>query len=464
MTTDIVANMKEGSMRPVQVLAVTICVIINMLDGFDVLVMAFTAPSISAEWSLQPQSVGILLSSGLFGMAAGSLFIAPLADRLGRRNNILICLSIISAGMLTSAFTNSVPELAAARVVTGIGIGGALASLTTITAEYSSYKRQGFAISMVQSGYPVGATIGGVIAAFLIVAYGWRSVYVFGALCTFAMIPLVLRYLPESLEYLLERKPRNALGQVNQLLEKLGMEQLTELPESRRAGDAAASSKFAGSSRSAELPKSRRAGAIRKTGVLELVSAPLRTSTLLLWCAFFMMMLSFYFVLSWTPTLLTDAGLRAEQGISGGVLMNIGGIIGGATLGYLTARFSAHRLTGLYMALCVVFMIVFGLLDGNLGPMLVAGFIVGYFIFGSIIGLYSIAPDIYSAVVRNTGMGWAIGVGRFGGIIGPSAGGFLLAQGWTAAQCFYAFGIPLLVAMVAVLLLQARQSPRLQLA
>ena len=427
-------------MRPVQILAVTICVVINMLDGFDVLVMAFTAPSIAAEWSLEPQSIGILLSAGLFGMSAGSLFIAPLADRLGRRNNILICLSIISVGMFASAFTNSVPELAAARVVTGLGIGGALASLTTITAEYSSYKRQGFAISMVQSGYPVGATIGGTIAAFLIVAYGWRSVYVFGAVCTLLMIPLVLRYLPESLEFLIERKPRNALGKVNQLLAKLGMEQLAEMPESQQTADT------------------------HKGSVLDLVSAPLRTSTLLLWCAFFMVMLSFYFVLSWTPTLLTEAGLRAEQGISGGVLMNIGGIIGGATLGYLTARFSAHRLTGLYMVLCVVFMTVFGLLDGYLGPMLVVGFVVGYFIFGSIIGLYSIAPDIYDTSVRNTGMGWAIGIGRFGGIIGPSAAGFLLAQGWTGAQCFYAFGIPLLIAMAAVLLLKAQQGTRLRTA
>lgn len=433
MTTDIVASMKEGPMRPVQVLAVTICVVINMLDGFDVLVMAFTAPSIAAEWSLEPQSVGILLSAGLFGMAAGSLFIAPLADRLGRRNNILVCLLIISAGMFASAFTGSVPELAAARVFTGLGIGGALASLTTITAEYSSHKRQGFAISLVQSGYPVGATIGGIIAAFLIVACGWRSVYVFGAVCTLLMIPLVLGFLPESLEYLIERRPRNALVKVNRLLDKLGMDQLAELPRPRQAGEA------------------------RRGGVLDLVSAPLRASTLLLWCAFFMVMLSFYFVLSWTPTLLTEAGLRAEQGISGGVLMNIGGVAGGAALGYLTARFSAHRLTSLYMVLCVVFMTIFGLLDGYLGPMLVVGFVVGYFIFGSIIGLYSIAPNIYATHVRNTGMGWAIGVGRFGGIIGPSAAGFLLAQGWTGAQCFHAFCIPLLIAMAAVLLLKAQQ-------
>ena len=169
-----------------------------------------------------------------------------------------------------------------------------------------------------------------------------------------------------------------------------------------------------------------------------------------------MVMLSFYFVLSWTPTLLTDAGLRAEQGISGGVLMNIGGILGGVTLGYLTARFSAHRLTALAMALCAACMVAFGLLAGNLGVMLVTGFVIGYFIFGSIIGVYSIAPNIYNTAIRNTGMGWAIGIGRFGGILGPSLAGFLLAQGWTGAQCFFAFSIPLLIAMAAVTLLKAQ--------
>ena len=435
MSQDIVANMKEGAMQPVQVLAVTICVVINMFDGFDVLVMAFTAPSVAAEWSLEPGTVGMLLSSGLVGMSLGSLFIAPLADRIGRRNNILICLVIISVGMFLSALTQSALQLACARVVTGLGIGGMLASINTITAEFSSRKRQGFAIAMVQSGYPVGATVGGAIAAFLIVAYDWRAVFLLGGACTAVMIPVVLRYLPESLDYLIERKPPGALERVNRLLARMGRETLAELPPSRRRGESGS--------------------------VLELVSAPLRTSTLLLWCAFFMIMLSFYFVLSWTPSLLTDAGLSPEQGISGGVLVNIGGIIGGATLGYLTARFSAHRLTALYMVLCAVSMSIFGLLDGNLGPMLVAGFVVGYFIFGSIIGVYSIAPNLYDTTVRNTGMGWAIGIGRFGAIIGPAAAGFLLGRGWTGAECFLVFSMPLLVAMAAVSLLRQRraQSP-----
>jgi len=415
-------------MKPMQVLAVTICVVINMLDGFDVLVMAFTAPSISAEWALNPQSLGVLFSSGLFGMAAGSLFIAPLADRMGRRNIILICLVIISVGMLTSAFTNSIFELAAMRVITGLGIGGALASITTITAEYSSKKRQGFAISLVQSGYPIGATIGGTIAAILIVQYGWRSVFIFGAICSALMIPMVLRFLPESLEYLITHRPKNALGKINSLLSKLDQPTVQQLPESKKQID-------------------------KNNGLLKVIAPELRASTLLLWCAFFMVMLSFYFVLSWTPTLLTEAGLRIEQGISGAVLMNIGGVIGGISLGYLTSRFSRYRLTAFFMTLCAIAMIGFGLLDNSLNLMLIVGFVIGYFVFGSMIGLYSIAPDLYHTSIRNTGMGWAIGIGRIGAIIGPSAAGFLLNRGWSGADCFIAFSLPLLVAMMAIVTL-----------
>ena len=433
MDEELVANIKQGSMRPVQILAVGICVVINMLDGFDVLVIAFTAPEISAEWDLRPQSLGVLFSSGLFGMAAGSIFLAPQADRIGRRNIILLCLVIISVGMFLSALTNSLYQLAGMRVITGFGIGGALASITTITAEYSSKKRQGFAISLVQSGYPVGATIGGSIAVVLIVQYGWRSVFVFGAISSALMIPLVMQFLPESLEYLITNKPKNALKKVNALLVKLNQPPLAQLPETPiRASEST-------------------------RGVLSLIETPLRSSTLLLWCAFFMVMLSFYFVLSWTPTLLTEAGLSIDQGISGAVLMNIGGVLGGTSLGYFSARFGAYKLTGISMILCAVAMVVFALLDSTLMTMLIIGFVIGYFVFGSMIGLYSIAPDLYHTSIRNTGMGWAIGIGRLGAILGPSMAGILLSAGWSGADCFIAFSIPMIIAMLAILLLKGQR-------
>ena len=427
MHEDVVASIKSDAMRPVQIIAVAMCVVINMLDGFDVLVMAFTAPEIAREWQLEPQSLGILFSSGLLGMALGSLFIAPLADRVGRRRIILLCLLIISLGMMASAFMNSVTSLVSTRIVTGLGIGGMLASITTITAEYSSDVRRGFSISLVQSGYPIGATIGGSIAAVLIVQYGWREVFMFGALCSALMIPLVYLLLPESLDYLTTRQPKSALVSINDLLRKLGKDPLTSLPD-----------------RGEHL-------SVAPVPVLSLLAPKLARATVLLWLAFFMVMLSFYFVLSWTPTLLTEAGLNVEQGISGGVLVNIGGVIGGVFLGYFTARFAVTKLVALFMVMCAIAMIAFGLLQSGLSLMLIFGFVIGFFIFGSMIGLYAITPNIYATEIRNTGMGWAIGIGRIGAVVGPLIAGFLLDRGWSGADCFVVFAVPLIIAMFAVL-------------
>ena len=427
MQGNVIASIKTDAMQPVQIIAVAMCVVINMLDGFDVLVMAFTAPEIAREWQLEPQALGILFSSGLLGMALGSLFIAPLADSIGRRRIILICLVTISVGMLASAFMNSVSGLVSTRIITGLGIGGMLASITTITAEYASDLRRGFSISLVQSGYPIGATIGGSIAAVIIVQSGWREVFIFGAVCSALMIPLVYWFLPESLDYLITRQPKSALERINALLRKLGKEILSTLPEPREQ---------AGSS---------------KMPMLSLLAPHLAKTTLLLWLAFFMVMMSFYFVLSWTPTLLTEAGLNVEQGISGGVLVNIGGVLGGISLGYFTAKYKVTRLVGTFMFICAGSMVAFGLLQSGLTLMLLFGFVIGFFVFGSMIGLYAITPNIYATEIRNTGMGWAIGIGRIGAVVGPLLAGYLLANGWTGADCFVVFAIPLLIAMVAVL-------------
>ena len=165
MSTQIRQVINAGPMSRFQVTSIAICVALNMLDGFDVLVMAFTAPAISADWQLKGAQLGVLLSAGLFGMAAGSLFLAPWADRFGRRAITLLCLVVITLGMFLSAAAQSVGQLAAMRVLTGIGIGGILASISVITAEYASDKWRSAAISMQVIGYPIGATLGGVIAA-----------------------------------------------------------------------------------------------------------------------------------------------------------------------------------------------------------------------------------------------------------------------------------------------------------
>src|SRR4029450_6634456 len=193
MTTaaDLRAALDEGALSPFQVRAILLCVALNMLDGFDVLVMAFTASEVAREWTLSGAWLGVLLSAGLVGMAAGSLFVAPWADRFGRRAVTLCCLVVITAGMLLSALARGPLQLGALRALPGTGVAGILASLNVITSEYASRRWRSAAISLQFTGYPIGATIGGSIAAVLITWYGWRSAFLFGAAASAAMIPLV---------------------------------------------------------------------------------------------------------------------------------------------------------------------------------------------------------------------------------------------------------------------------------
>ncbi|MDM0117754.1 MFS transporter [Variovorax sp. J22R133] len=424
----------EGAMTPFQWAAIAACIMLIMLDGFDVLVMAFTAASISAEWKLSGAELGVLFSAGLFGMAAGSLFLAPWADHFGRQPIILLCLVLIALGMLASGFAASSWQLGALRAITGVGIGGMLASVGVITAEYSSNHWRSTAVALQATGYPIGATIGGSIAAVLLANYGWRSVFIFGGVATAAMIPVVIWRLPESFDFLITRQPRGALQKLNKLLAKMKRPALTQLPT---------------------MPE----GNVALTGrnsFSALFASGMLAQTLLIWGAFFLLMFSFYFALSWTPKLLVQAGLSAQQGITGGVLLNVGGIVGGSVFGMLAARMNLGTLTASSMVLTAVAMAAFGYFTSSLTVAFAIAFGIGTFIFGSMAGLYAFAPVVYPAAMRSTGMGWAIGIGRIGAILAPLTAGVLLDKGWTPANLYYAFALPLLAAMLTVLALRAR--------
>jgi benzoate transport len=413
-----------------QVTAILICMFINMLDGFDVLVMAFTAPSIAAEWSLTSTTVGMLLSSGLLGMVTGSLVLGPLADRFGRRFLILACLVIITIGMLLSAISQSAWQLAGMRLLTGLGIGGILPGLNTIVAEYSSIKWRSFWVSLMQTGYPIGATLGGILTALLIASWGWRSAFLLGGFTSLLMIPVVWRQLPESLDYLLTRRPPDALERINHLLARLGKSRLDELPEQELAGDRA------------------------RTGYGSLISDPqLRYRAMLLCAAFFVMMLCFYFVTSWTPKILVDSGMSTAQGISGGIILNAGGVLGCVFLGILSSRLALPRLILTYVLLSAGLMIVFSQIGTALGAMIVVAAVLGFFLFGSMVGLYALGPQLYPVRSRAAGISIAIGFGRIGGVASPMLAGILFDVGWAKSDGYWLFALPLVVTAAAILIL-----------
>jgi len=423
-------NLERSPMSHFQVAAILICTFINMMDGFDVLVIAFTAPAIAAEWHLSGTVVGLLLSAGPMGMVIGSLALGPLADRHGRRSMILICLVVITAGMLLSGFSQNANQLTAMRLLTGIGIGGILPGLNTIVAEYSSLRWRSFWVSLLQTGYPIGATAGGILTVVLIAQYGWRSAFFIGAFAAAVMIPLVWKALPESLDYLLTRRPVDALERINHLLGRLGRPGLETLPAAK--------------------PDSPR----RKTGYADLFSdAVLRNNALWLSLAFFMMILAFYFVMSWTPKILVDSGMSTAQGISGGILLNAGGVLGCLLLGYLSSRLPLPRLVTVYVVLTCVLMVLFGYVGSNIDTLVLLATCLGFFLFGSMVGLYALAPHLFPTQSRAAGVSIAIGVGRIGGVTSPMLAGVLFDHGWAQTDGYIIFALPLVVTAFAVVLL-----------
>lgn len=414
-----------------QVLAVTVCLAINMLDGYDVLVMSFTAPFVAEDWALSQTVTGWLLSASLIGMALGSLFLAPLADVYGRRRMTLISLTAVTAGMLASAAAANYPQLIALRFFTGLGIGAMLASLTVVVSEYSSDRRRTLALIILQAGFPAGAMVWGIVAAPIILGYGWRWAFVFGGVLSGLMIPVAMAFLPESLDYLLSSRPPNTLEKVNRTLKRMGKTMVRELGTVTQAKPARA-----------KLNHLFRHGRGR--------------NTLLIWVCFFCTLLVFYFFMSWTPKLLIDAGLSEQAGLSGGIILNAGAILGGIALGLLASRIPLNWLQSGYALIGGVLMIAFGAYAGELFTALALAFLVGLFGTGCIMGAYAAVPQMYPPEMRTTGTGMAIGVGRWGGVAAPTVAGVLLDAGWTGPDLYLIFAIPLFMAAAAAMFLRFR--------
>lgn len=425
MSNDPRQALREGSMTSFQVVVVIICVVLNMVDGFDVLAMSFTAPLVAREWGVDPATLGVLLSAGLVGMGTGAIFISPIADVMGRRTVVILSTIIMSLGMFASAATSNVLELGLCRFVTGLGIGGVLASGNTLLAEYAPTRWRDFTISMMVIGYPTGAIIGGSVFAYLVSEYGWRSAFLFGGAASTLMLPFIILYLPESLDFILTRRRENALAQVNDVLRRLGRAPLATLPTISREEAAT-------------------------KAVVGVIEPRYLKGTVLMTLSYFMLMFSFYFVLSWTPKNLVDLGFTVQQGIFALLMINLGGIVGGLLCGYGTRRLNARALTSWMLVALFFFIVGYGTVQTGVVPMMALAFLVGLGLMGAMAGLYIIVPHVYPPSVRNTGTGLAIGIGRIGAMVGPPLAGVLIAAGWERVAYYSVLALPVLISALAV--------------
>ena len=405
----------ERPMGGFQVAAVVLLVALNALDGFDILSVSFASPGIAAEWGIDRAGLGIVLSMELIGMAVGSLFLGPVADKIGRRPMILACLVVMASGMALASSARAVTILSGYRLLTGLGIGGMLAAINAMTAEFASRKRRDLAVTIMAAGYPIGAVVGGTIASWLLASFDWRSVFLFGALITACFIPLVLLLLPESIEFLILKRPADALARVNATLKRMGHPASEALPAVE-----------------ADAPKASFA---------DLFAPGLARTTLLLAVAYFLHIMTFYFILKWIPKIVVDMGFPPSQ--AGGVLVwaNVGGASGAILFGLLTQRLGLKPLIVAFMLVSAAMVAWFGQGQTDLTQLALVAGIAGFFTNAVIVGLYAQFARSFPTALRAGGTGFVIGTGRGGAALGPIAAGFLFAAG---------YGLPLVAAIMAL--------------
>lgn len=395
---------------------------INALDGYDLVSMAFTSSAVVEEFGLSGAQLGWLLSSALIGMGIGSIVLAPLADRYGRKKLILVALSIDLLGLIMSAMADSYSDLLLWRIVTGIGVGGILACVTVVVSEFSNLRFRGLAMSIYSAGYGLGASLCGVLAAQLIPDYGWRSIFTIGAALTVVAILATIIVLPESVHH---HRARGEEDEVRAIAHRIGKtEEFTVSPPA------------------ADAPKQR---------LSEILSGKYLATTIKLWIAFSLITAGFNFANQWTPRLLTEYGLSAQQGILGGIMLSFGGTIGSLIYGGLTTRIDARRLLIVFSLLSAVVLVTFILAASMPMMMFATGVAVGMLLNGCVTGMYTITPQAYPSALRATGVGTALGVARSGAVLAPIIVGYLLDAGWSPVALYASAAIVVAAAAAALI-------------
>ena len=390
----------DASMNWRQWAVVVMMVLLNALDGFDVLSSAFAAPGISAEWGIERAALGVVLSAELVGMGFGSVLLGGTADKFGRKSTMIACLVLMAGGMWMAGHSVGVTDMVAYRFITGIGIGGMLAATNAVTAESSNTKWRRTAIAAYVAGYPLGAIVGGVAASeWLLPTYGWRGVFDFGAIVTAALIPIVMLIIPETAAY---HASKGNLEGVNKTLRAFAKPSIDSLPPVV-AGDA-------------------------KPKVTDILSNPqLRPVTLLLAFGYMFHTITFYYILKFAVQIVADypPGYPPSEAATVLTWANVGGFAGSLLFGFVMGRLGIRWPTALALLIGSVMVGSFGLGRETLSGWQWATILTGFFTNAAISGYYAAFARGFPAYARATGTGFVLGIGRLGAAGSPLIAGAL---------------------------------------
>ena len=418
-------NQRIGAL---QIRVAALCTLIQICDAYDVNAIAVTVPSLTHAWNLPGPAFTQAFVWSSIGILVGALSAGPIGDRLGRRPLLLLSVAIYGVASLLTAFAGSLSMLSVMRFFTGLGIGGAFPGAATLTGDYAPLRRRATMIMVSFTGAPLGGFLCGQAAGMLLPKLGWPSVFALGGIVPLVMLPVLWAWLPESPHFLVAKdnlSPRQAA-----LLRKLGI-----TPGRTSAGEVDIG---------------------RGNPIKMLFGEGFALQTVLLWVIFFCSLLNLFLFAYWLPEVLHLTGLTPPEAARASSFRELGAMCAVLYLGLLIDRFGPERALAVHYAAGIVFIASIALLSMPYLFLVGAIFFAGMTIVGSQTGANGACGKLYPARMRASGLGWALGIGRLGGIAGPALGGYLLALGLRPPTIFLSACGFMLVAAVATALLGLR--------
>jgi len=408
-----------------QAWTMVLCGLVIVLDGFDTQSIGFLAPSMADTLHVPVKTFGPIFGAALVGLMISSMSTGPIADRWGRKWLIVICTLMFGTFAMLTARSTSFNELLAFRFLTGLGLGGALSNSVALLSEYAPRRLLATYVSIIYCGMPAGAVLGALVSKVMLPRWGWQSVFYAGGILPFVLALLLIAILPESVRYLEvsgadQRKIARILARISPELGEASFSR-TSFQDQRR-----------------------------KAPVKHLFTEGRAAGTILLWIPYFMNLLILYFAVSWLPAILRESNLPVSAGITAILLFSAGGIVGSFVEGFLMNLWDAHAIL-LVDFVCAALLIASLAFSTRFLLTMAITLVLGIVVQGAQGALGALAATIYPTSIRSTGVGWALGIGRVGSIVGPLLGGVMLKLGWGPRQIFLAGGIPALLAAAATL-------------
>ena len=411
-----------------QLMLLVLCGLCLVIDGFDAQAMGYVAPSVIGEWHVSKAALGPVFSASLFGMLLGALGLSVLADRIGRRPVLIGATLFFALAMLATPLVTTIPALLTLRFITGLGLGCIMPNAMALVGEFSSTTHRVKRMMLVSCGFTLGAALGGFISAALIPSYGWRAVFWVGGTVPLLLAFAMLAKLPESLQFLvLKGRHERALRWLTRFDPSLPISPNTRLVVREKAASGAP--------------------------VAELFRAGRTPVTLILWAISFMNLIDLYFLSNWLPTVMHEAGYTPATAVIVGTVLQTGGVVGTLLLGWFIERFGFVRVLFVCFVAATLTVGMIGMVAQTLPWLLAVVFAGGFCVVGGQPAVNALAGHFYPTSLRSTGIGWSLGIGRIGSVIGPLVGGQLIALNWSNAALFHAAAVPVLCSALLVIAL-----------